>query len=333
MNVLITSVSRRVSLVRNFHRALLPLGGRVITADFSDQAPALFFGHVYYPVPLVSDPRYLEMMADIARRESVALIVPTIDEELQLWADNRELFAAEGITVSISSPETVAACNDKWRTWDYFKSRNLPFPQTFLPENLPDRIGFPLFIKPRNGRGSVNSFMIKNQRELDFFISYVPQPLLQEYLQGREFTVDAFFDRHGRLISYVPRYRMVIRAGVSDRGMTFRNQELEQLIIRIGREFSFQGAVNIQGKIHREKITFFEINPRFSGGIQLSTAAGPDFAEMLVAEQCGRELQSRIGDYREGVFMFSYEDSVFLDPDSGVRFFYAENPDILPKKR
>lgn len=331
IHVLITAASRRVSLVRHFRTALQGTGGRVITVDFNTFSPALYFGDNHYTVPLVNDSTYFESLDQIIEREGIRLVIPTIDDELPLWADRREAYAARGVTVSISPRETIDVCNDKWRTFEFFHDQGLPFPRTYLPGHLTYQMDYPLFIKPRGGRGSVNSFIVRNKRELDFFVEYVPDPLVQDYVQGKEFTIDAFFSQTGELISYVPRYRLVIRAGVSDRGKTFRHEGLQELLLAIGQRLRFTGAVNLQGKIHRGGVTFFEINPRFSGGIQLSTAAGPNFASLLFKELNGESLTPDLGNYNSNLSMASYEDSIFIDSNGQIHFFYLDYQGILPE--
>ncbi len=331
INVLITAASRRVALVRSFRVALEQSGGKVITVDYDINSPALFFSHKHYKVPLVNDPEYLRRIECITKEEKVTLIIPTIDQELMLWAENRDYFKEKGIHVSISPPETIKVCGDKWETFHFFKANNLPFPETYLPGMLTYNMGYPLFIKPRAGRGSVNSFYIKNKKELDFFLDYVPDPLVQDYLAGKEFTIDAFYSNDHQLISFVPRYRLVIRSGVSDRGRTFRNPEITRLLKDISKKMKFRGAVNLQGKVYKNEITFFEINPRFSGGIQLSVAAGENFAEYIVREMRGEVLKPRLNRFRDHLTMTSYEDSLFLDSRRNIRVFNT-GPDILPQQ-
>jgi carbamoyl-phosphate synthase large subunit len=332
INVLITAASRRVALVRNFRLALEKMGGNVITVDYDIYSPALFFGHRHYKVPLVMDPEYVHTIENIVKKEDISLIIPTIDQELQLWAEHKHTFKEKGVYVSISPLETVQTCNDKWETFKFFKSQNIPFPNTYLPETLTYRMNFPLFIKPRGGRGSVQSYVVKNKKELDFFVDYVPDPLIQDYLHGKEFTIDAFFSLDHRLISYVPRYRLVIRSGVSDRGRTFKNDVLSKWVETIGREMKFEGAINIQGKVYKNEIIFFEINPRFSGGIQLSTAAGPNFSDLLIKELQGETLEPQLGNYNGNLTMTSYEDSLFLDSRRNISSFYNCETDIIPTK-
>jgi carbamoyl-phosphate synthase large subunit len=332
INVLVTAASRRVALVRSFRVALKDCCCKVISVDYDINSPALFFSNIHYKVPLVNDPKYLLNIERIVKKENIKLIIPTIDQELMLWADNKEYFANKGVHVSISPPETINICGDKWETFQFFKKNGLPFPGTYLPEMLTYNMNYPLFIKPRAGRGSVHSFRIKNKRELDFFLEYVPDPLIQDYLQGKEFTVDAFYSADHRLISFVPRYRLVIRSGVSDKGRTFKNTELTRLVKEIGKQMKFCGAINIQGKIHKNEITFFEINPRFSGGIQLSVAAGENFAKYIIREMEGESLSPRLGKYRDHLTMTSFEDSLFLDSRRNLSFFNPSEQDVIPQK-
>ena len=90
----------------------------------------------------------------------------------------------------------------------------------WLPSTLPADVAFPLFVKPRGGRGSVGAYRVNDRRELEFFLSYVTDPIVQEYLDGPEFTLDVLCDFDGQPISVVPRERVVIRSGVIDRGRT-----------------------------------------------------------------------------------------------------------------
>jgi carbamoyl-phosphate synthase large subunit len=332
INVLITAASRRVALARNFRLALKEKKGNVITVDYDMNSPALFFSHRHYKVPLVSDPAYLETIENIVKKENIRLIIPTIDQELMLWAEHKDYFKKLGVHVSVSPPESIGICNDKWETFLFFKKHQLPFPGTYLPGMITYKMHYPLFIKPRTGRGSVQSYKIRNKRDLDFFMDYVPDPLVQDYLQGKEFTVDAFYSNSGKLISCIPRYRLVIRAGVSDRGRTFKNKKLLSWIKKIGKKMRFEGAVNIQGKIFKEEIKFFEINPRFSGGIQLTTAAGVNFSELIIKELRGETLVPQLEEYTCNLTMTSYEDSLFLDSRGNVTYFFSDHTDILPHK-
>jgi carbamoyl-phosphate synthase large subunit len=173
---------------------------------------------------------------------------------------------------------------------------------------------FPLFVKPRSGRGGVGAFAIRDQRELEFFLSYVEEPLIQEYLSGPEFTIDMLCDFRGRPLAIVPRERVVIRAGVIDRGRTVNDPALIELAQACAAALPFAGAINIQCRVVDGRPVVFEINPRFSGGIPLTIEAGADFPAMLLRLASGHRVAPAIGQFRDNLWMTSYETSLFLDP-------------------
>jgi carbamoyl-phosphate synthase large subunit len=59
----------------------------------------------------------------------------------------------------------------------------------------------------------------------------------------------------------------------------------------------------------------FEINPRFSGGIPLTIAAGADFPKQLLQLAAGQKVAASIGAFRDNLWMTSHEVSTFLRPD------------------
>src|SRR6185436_5453093 len=158
--------------------------------------------------------------------ERIGLVVPTIDDELTSFAGAAAAFRASGVLVAVSSAETTSICNDKYDTCRTLSAKGVAAAASFLPRELPAAPAFPLFVKPRFGRGSVGAYMIRTAPELAFFVDYVPDAVVQEYLDGPEFTIDMLCDFSGRPLSIVPRERVVIRAGVTDRGRTSKDARL-----------------------------------------------------------------------------------------------------------
>jgi len=316
-NVLVTAASRRVPLVLAFQQGLRALGlqGAVIVTDVNPLSPAVHVADRAYLVPLSNDPGYLDEIDKICEAEQVRVVVPTIDDELELFARARERFAARGVTVVISSPETTATCNDKLHTSDWLLARGIAAAATWVPSTLPSPPPLPLFVKPRIGRGSIGAYPVRTTRELEFFSSYVPDPVVQRFLDGPEFTIDVLCDFAGRPLSVVPRQRVVIRAGVIDRGRTSRDPALIALGVACAEALPFVGPVNIQCRVVDGVPTVFEINPRFSGGIPLTIAAGADFPRMVLALALGHTVHPAIGNFVGDLWMTSYESSIFLDND------------------
>jgi len=319
MNILITAASRRVALIQAFSQALKRLGlkGNVITTDMNRLSPGLYFGSRHYIVPLTTDSQYIPIIKSICFRERIHLLIPTIDDELPLFGRHTEEFLATGIRVAVSSERTNLICNDKYATAEFLRSHGVRFARTWLPEHLDfGRLKYPLFLKPRSGRGSVGAFTLRNERELRFFLDYVQNPVVQEFLDGKEYTIDLLADFSGKVISVVPRERMVVRSGVTDRGQTFYHPGMIEEAIDAARALEIRGPANIQVKLKDEKATIFEVNPRFSGGIPLTIAAGADFSAWLIEMCRGRRVRPCIGKFIDGLIMACYESPIFLPDDS-----------------
>jgi carbamoyl-phosphate synthase large subunit len=325
LNVLVTAGSRRVPLVQAFQRALAEaeLSGSVVVTDVNPMSPAVHVASRAYKVSLATDPAYLDEIGAISYQERIGLIVPTIDDELPLFGRVRPSFERMGVRVATSSESTAALCNDKHALCQYLRTRGMPAAATYLPSTLPATPAFPLFIKPRYGRGSVSAFPVRNARELEFFLQYVEQPVIQEFLEGAEYTIDMLCDFEGQPLSIVPRQRVVIRSGVTDRGRTTDDPTLIDLALACAGTLDFTGAVNIQCRMVRGKPVIFEINPRFSGGIPLTIAAGADFPRMLVDLAAGRRVRPAIGQFQAELWMTSYEQSLFV-PGGASRLLTAD---------
>ncbi len=318
-NVLITAASRRVPLINSFVQALKNLGlrGNVVTTDMNNLSPGLYFSDRHYLVPLATDPEYIPMLKSIAFKERIHLLVPTIDDELPVFGAVAESFLAMGVRVVISGHQTGVICNDKRLTAEFLLEKGIPVAKTWLPSELDiPNMTYPLFLKPRSGRGSVGAYPIANERQLRFFLEYVPDPVVQEFLPGREFTIDVLVDFDGTVISAVPRERLVVRSGVTDRGRTWNNPGMIELAIRTAEALEIRGPANIQVKWFEEKPKIFEVNPRFSGGIPLTIAAGADFPLWLIEMRCGHKVNPCIGKFVDGLVMTCFETAIFLPGES-----------------
>ena len=106
MNVLITSVSRKVSLVKAFSRALSEEGGgKVIAIDASPKSAALYFADKAYIVPAGLGEEFLGVVQNICIKHEIKLLVPTRDEELPFFAEERERLNDIGVCVMVSSSD------------------------------------------------------------------------------------------------------------------------------------------------------------------------------------------------------------------------------------
>lgn len=313
VNVLITSIGRRVELVRFFKLALSQQGGKVYAADVDRTAPGLYEADRGFLVPSVKDENYVGKLLDLCIRERISLVVPLIDPELPVLARTKELFFKYSIRVLVSSPNVVDICADKYKTYKFFMENGIPTPYTIKAADFlksKERMFFPLVVKPRFGSAGKDITICHNEDELLFYTKKIPEAIIQEYLMGEEITIDAICDFDNEVISVVPRQRLKIRAGEVERAITRKEKPLLEWGKRIAEYLKGEGPINIQCFLTERGPVFTEINPRFGGGYPLSFYAGADFPSMIIKMVKGEKVAPCIGDFDDGLVMMRYDHAI-----------------------
>jgi carbamoyl-phosphate synthase large subunit len=238
------------------------------------------------------------------------VLVPTLAEELVHLDAARDALRAAGLAAWLPDPDAVATCIDKWRFAQAMSAAGLPSPPTALGEV--GEVPGPWIVKPRFGRGSRDVVAVDDTDELAWALRRVPKPIVQHRLDGREFTVDVLAGRDGRVAGAVPRWRLETRGGISTRGETFIDAALDELVERAVAALGLTGPANIQGfRTSGGGFAVTETNPRFSGGLPLSLAAGADLVGEYLHMVGGGEPRAERLRYRPGVTMMRYFEEVF----------------------
>lgn len=316
-NILITSAGRRGALVKCFKKTIKEMKGvkgKVISIDVNPLSAALYISDKHYIVPRIFVSNYIDTLLEICSKENIKLIIPTIDTELLLLSQNKKKFGENGVIVALSDPKAVEICSDKLKTFQFFKEYNLPTVDTFTYYQVDKmkNINYPLFIKPCGGSASINTYKVNSKRELDFFIDYIENPVIQEYAEGQEFTLDILADLGGKVINVVPRERIEVRAGEINKGKTVKKEKLIEYGKIIVEKLEGIGPITIQCFKKGDEIKFIEINPRFGGGYPLSFAAGVNYPELLIRMVLGEKVAPRLGEFEENLIMLRWEDAVFI---------------------
>lgn len=318
MNILISSIGRRVALANCFRQVLMEINlkGSVIGVDLTDIAPAYHVTDRSYRVCRISDSEYIPQLLNICRKEEISLMFSVLDSDLLKLSQAKQQFTDIGTYVMISSPEVISICRDKFRTHGFFVSAGVPTPRLYRTADFPNEIEFPLYIKPSNGSASVNSFKISNWEEYVFFRSYVQDPMLLEFIEGEEYTCDIYIDSVGDVRGIVPRRRLEVRAGEVSKARIEMNPAVIEPTRKVAKALAERGAtgvLNIQCILSPEGHAYFiEINPRFGGGCPLSIKAGYNFPKWIIQEMLGQEINTQIDD-GDGLTMLRYDEAVFVN--------------------
>lgn len=319
-NIFILSVGRRVELVKLFDRAKrkLNINGKIIGGDMDLNAPAMHFVDKAIQLPKISEKNYISEIIKISKQEKIDLIIPTIDTELLILAQNREKIEKEAnVKINLSDLEFIEICRDKYKTQEFFEKNGFGVPKLITEQMIVENnYTFPLFIKPLNGSSSINTFKINTQKELEFFKEYVPNPIIQECIVGDEFTVDVFCDFENNPITIVPRKRLATRSGEISKGQVTKDREIIDDIKKFLNYFKGKGHITIQCMKTKNGIKYIEINPRFGGGAPMSIMAGADSPENLYKILLGESL-SYNEEYEE-LLSLRYDEAIFITKNGNV---------------
>lgn len=315
-NILITSAGQRVALVRDFQETLrkhFP-EAKVFTTDMNPRlAPAAYVSDGCFEVLRVTNPQYIPQLLQLCKDNEIGMIVPTIDTELLVLAENKRQFEDNGIVVSVSSLDFIKICRDKRNTGEFFEKHGIRVPKP-IDKNNPT---FPMFAKPYDGSLSTNLHYIKNAEELTDEILNDPKLLFMEYIDKevyKEYTVDMYYGRDNKVKCIVPRERIKIRAGEINKGMTEKEPLTQYLLDRLETIDGCIGCICIQFFFNCETgdVVGIEINPRFGGGYPQTYAAGGNYPEYLIREYFLGEEIGYFDGWKDHQLMLRYDDAVFV---------------------
>ena len=123
-NILLLSAGRRVELIEEFKKASkkLNIKSKIVVADISATAPAIYFADKAYIIPKIGEDEYLNSIIDICNKEKISLIVPTIDTELLILAKNKKIIEKQTkAKVLISDFNVIDICRNKINTQKFFE--------------------------------------------------------------------------------------------------------------------------------------------------------------------------------------------------------------------
>lgn len=317
-NVLISSAGRRVGLLECIRDSMAAHGlvGKLLTIDSVSSAPATFVSESVAKVPRCTDPGFLGEVQRLCVEHRIALLIPTIDTELPIYAAAREQLAEIGVVACISNPATVDICSNKVRTHAWLSANGFPtVRQTDVRSALlnPSDWPLPLIVKPSNGSASLGVQRIRSRRELAAMEEMEGEYIVQEIAEGREFTINVYVSRSGECVCAIPHWRMEIRAGEVSKGLTVKDHQLMENARAIAEALpGARGPLNIQCFMDgSDTIRVIEINARFGGGYPLAHHAGGRFTDWLFDELQGKRLSYTDG-WENNIAMLRYDQAIFV---------------------
>ena len=295
-------------------RRLVALGHRVVAGDADSAAAGGALADVAVTLPRGDHLRFVEALVGVCTTHGVDALVSTVAEELPLLAAGAERLAAAGVATWLPDAAAVDVCCDKAAFARAMAAAGVPHPLTAASAEEVAGVPGPWVVKPLAGRGSRGVRLLDDRSLVVEVLREDAGLIAQTRLTGREFTADALVDRDGSVRVVVPRWREETKAGISVKGRTFASDAVARVVVAALAAVELTGPANVQGFVADDgTATVVEINPRFSGGLPLSLAAGADVVGAYLAGVRGEPLPEL--SFRPGVAMSRYFAETYSSDD------------------
>jgi carbamoyl-phosphate synthase large subunit len=261
---------------------------------------------------LYFDPLDEESADNVIRAEGAEGVVAQFGGQTAI--NLAEPLARRGATILGSSVDAIDLAEDRRRFEATLREIGIPQPPgataTTLEEAraIADRVGYPVLVRPSYVLGGRAMEIVHERRDLERYLAGARDALargtilIDKYLVGREFEVDAICDGEDVLIPGIMEH--VERAGVHS-GDSFAvypaqhltAEEIAQVVDytrRIALRLRIVGMVNIQYVLHRNRVYVIEVNPRSSRTVPfLSKVTSVPMVEVAMTATLGRSLREQ----------------------------------------
>lgn len=324
MNILILSCGTRNKIVQYFKRELKGKG-LVVATDCSIVAPALYDADKYYIVPRITESGYIDRIIDICREEKIAGVLSLIDPELSLLASEKAKFDEIGTTIIGSSYELCERALDKYRMYQWLCENDFLCARTYVDKELfyadleAGNISFPVFVKPIQGSASIAISKVYDKETVELLFSHNDGLLIQEFLDGQEIGADCYIDLISKqVVSIFTKKKLVMRAGETDKAVSFKNEKLLELIKTFVEKSGYLGQIDIDIFEIDGNYYISEVNPRFGGGYPHAYECGANHMKYIVNNLEGRANEPVIGNnYDTDIYMMKYNEVKLLKLQEG----------------
>ena len=327
MNLLILSCGTRDKVVQYFKTAFAEQG-RIVCTDCSPYAPALYEADAHYIVPRITAPDYLEVLYEICKKEAITGVLSLIDPELSLIAAHEAQFRALGVQIIGSDYELCERTLNKWELFGWMEAHGYPCAKTYCTMEAfcaaleRGEVQFPVFVKAMKGSASIQIARADDMETAAFLFAHGEQMIIQEYMRGQEIGADVYIDLIcKKVVSIFTKKKLVMRAGETDKAVSFIDEKLFAFITKFAEESGFAGQIDMD-LFEKDGVYYIsEVNPRFGGGYPHAYACGADHMALIRNNLMGIENPVQIGGYAVDKVMMKYNEimltTVYKEEASG----------------
>ncbi len=309
IRILFLGASRLVSLMERFKAAAaaedIAIELYSVDDDSAWHAVAASGLCKVFAGPSFFGPEFGPFLQDVVRAQRIDVVIPSMDTATVALAKFHPALSALGADGLVSARDLCESMRDKRKAEVVFRDWGV---------SIPDGTAWPRVAKPRFGSSARGHVIFRDDEELQFWSARNPlnDYIVQPYLSGREYSVDAYVDRGGRVLGAVARVRIVVSGGEVMVARTDRNPAVLEIAEKVLAQHGWRGPINIQVMDTPSRAFLLEVNPRFSSGHTCAIEAGLDSPRWIIREVLGRSLPEKPVAWQSGLCMTRCKKDYFL---------------------
>lgn len=267
------------------------------------------------PDPSKSPSSFVNALLKILKSRKFEVLLPVEQETVLLVSKNKEKFTPYVKVPLVDFDKMIVAAN-KSLLMRLASKLGIPHPKTYFVNSLDElkevskELNYPTVIKPSIKSGAWG--VAYANTPADLYAKYRAlhrvlgeYPLIQEYVSGNGYGVEALFNESSQLRAVVVHKRLreyPITGGQSTLRETIWDPEMKDLGVRLLKALKWYGVAMVEFRrdTNQGKPVLMEINPRFWGSLSLAMAAGVDFPSLLYEMAIKGDVEE-ILNYKVGV--------------------------------
>lgn len=277
--ILLTSVSsKKIPWIQHIKDALnkLNISYNLLASNTENLKIVKLFVDKLILLPEIKDPNK-KKISDILKKNKINYIYPLNEIEIIFWKKNQNYFLKKNnLKIIYLNSRNLKTCIDKFKFYKYCITNNIrtPFTSTSLNNFKNEK---KIIIKRKIGPSKgFHKIIRKNKFNTHKEVKIFNKNLYQEYIEGKEYSVDAWVYKNYKPKAIIIRTREFIEDGEARITILVKDAKLEKKLFNIIKKLKLRGHINLQFIKNKNLIYIIECNHRFGGASTFSIMCGLD---------------------------------------------------------
>lgn len=290
-NILITSIASKTSLIQRVKEAKekFDAGIKIIGADADANAIGAYFTNAFWHMPRLQN-LTIEACIDYCLQKNIGYIIPTRDEDVLYFSKYKTQLLEKNIHLFACEQKAVAFCFDKLKfyeegdkEWTIFSTENI---ETIQTQHF--------VVKERYGSGANKIAINIDKTQAKEWAESLKEPIFQPYVQGKEYSIDAYVDASNRCRAAIVRSRDVVVDGESKVTSIVKDEILQTKVEAFLEKYKIQGHSVTQIIKQEDNYFLIECNARFGGASSLSYEVGLESFYWFLQEANNQAIEVKL---------------------------------------